>query len=53
MTSNKLKLTNTEEMHIKLDDNIKRTNNEIEESIKKIADLSENKMEDEIKQCVL
>jgi len=46
---NKYKL---EEMLMKLDDNIERKNNEIEESIKKIAELSEKEMEDEIKQCV-
>ena len=39
-------------MLIKLDDNIERTNNKIEESMKKIAKLSENIMENEIKQCV-
>ena len=46
---NKYKL---EEMLTKLDENIERTNHEIEESLRKIAELSENKMDDEIKQCV-
>ena len=46
---NKYKL---KEMLIKLDDNIERTNIKIEESMKKITELSQNIMENEIKQCV-